>query len=34
MKSFLYKKFVGNIDVDMRIDMDIYILVDVLNVKG
>lgn len=33
MKSFLYKKFVGNIDVGMRVDMDIFILVDVPNVK-
>lgn len=29
MKNFLYKKFVGNIDVGMRLCMDVYILVDV-----
>jgi hypothetical protein len=29
MKDFLYKKFVGNIDVDMRVSTDIFIIVDV-----
>lgn len=33
MKIFLYKKFVGNISVDMNISMDIFILVDVQNVS-
>lgn len=33
MKSFLYKKFVGNIDVGMSVITDIFILVDVPNVK-
>ncbi len=33
MKIFLYKKFVGNIDVGMKVNTDIFILVDVQNVK-